>query len=63
MYKNEAVFYNNISKYLNVINVPHCYGITNNKNVYGILMENLSNNAGTFNIDLNTNINVLLNVV
>ena len=62
MYKNEAYFYSSISSLIN-INIPKFYGCFEKNDKDGIILENLYKYSGTFNINLNTNINLLLKVV
>ena len=57
LYGKEEYFYKYLSSYVNV-KIPKFYGILDNA---GIVMEQLEN--GNFNLDLNNNINLLLNVV
>ena len=63
MYKNETYFYNSISPLINNINIPKFYGNFEQNNKDGIILENLYKYYGTFNINLNTNIDLLLKVV
>ena len=63
MYKNETNFYNSISQSINEINIPKFYGKFEYNEKDGIILENLHKYDGTFNIDLNKNINLLLSVV
>ena len=62
MYENESYFYSNISNLI-AIHVPKFLGtfLDNGKEV--IILEDLHKYAGQFNIDLNKNITVLLNVI
>jgi thiamine kinase-like enzyme len=62
MYKNESFFYENISNIIN-INIPKNYGIINYKDKDGIILEDLRHFNGEFNLDLNNNIVLLLNVI
>jgi HAD superfamily hydrolase (TIGR01509 family) len=62
MYENEAYFYNHLSKIMNV-DVPVHHGVFEHDGKHGIIMENLNLYNGTFGIDLNKNINLLLRVV
>lgn len=70
LYKNELYFYDKISSWINV-KIPKYYGsfIVNNQegilmdNQEGILMEDLNKHQGTFNINLNKNIQMLLKLV
>lgn len=62
LYVNEMVFYEKISSKIDVINIPKCYGVYNNNKI-GILLEDLFVYNGSFNINLNRNINLLLNVI
>jgi beta-phosphoglucomutase-like phosphatase (HAD superfamily)/thiamine kinase-like enzyme len=61
MYKNESYFYSNMSKYIK--NTPTYMGHFNYNGKEAIILENLHKYNGSFNIDLNTNIHILLNVV
>ena len=63
MYSNEEYFYKKISKIIVDINIPKCYGTYNNNNKYGIILEDLNKYNGIFNINLNNNVNLLLNIV
>ena len=62
LYNNEVNFYEKISNIIN-IKVPkfYCSLVIDNKK--GILLENLNNYKGMFNINLNKNIDTLLLVV
>ena len=62
LYKNELYFYKNISNWINV-KIPKYYGSFINNKKDGILMEDLNQYKGNFNIDLNKNIQLLLKVV
>jgi hypothetical protein len=61
MYKNELYFYSHISHLIK--NVPSYIGSFNRDNKDAIILENLTRYNGMFNIDLNQNIDILLNVV
>ena len=63
MYQNEVYFYESISYIINCINIPKFYGsfLYNHKEV--IIMEDLNKYKDNFNINLNKNIKILLNVV
>ena len=63
MYKNEVYFYNSISNIINSINLPKFYGTFEYENKDVIIMEDLHKYNGNFNIDLNKNIKILLNIV
>ncbi len=63
MYKNEVYFYNSISNIINSINLPKFYGTFEYENKDVIIMEDLHKYNGNFNIDLNKNITILLNIV
>jgi beta-phosphoglucomutase-like phosphatase (HAD superfamily)/NDP-sugar pyrophosphorylase family protein len=67
MYKNESYFYEHISPVIsnsnNIIKIPKNYGTIINDDKDGILLENLNKYPGTFNLDLNKNISLLLRVV
>ena len=62
LYSNENYFYKELANVIN-IETPYCFGtfILDNKNT--IIMENLNDLPGTFNIDLNKNIDDILNIV
>ena len=62
LYNNEVYFYEKISDIVNVI-LPkfYCSLVINDKKA--ILLENLNNYKGEFNIDLNKNIDLILSVV
>lgn len=61
MYSNETYFYNKISHL--IINTPKFFGSFKDNNKDAILLEDLNKHNGSFNINLNKNINELLNVV
>jgi HAD superfamily hydrolase (TIGR01509 family) len=63
LYKNETYFYSSISSLINNINIPKFYGCFEKNNKDGIILENLYKYPGTFNINLNTNVDLLLKVV
>ena len=63
MFNKEMYFYNNISKYIESIKIPKVYGSFESNNKIGILLENLHNYNGCFNMNLNNNIHLLLSVV
>ena len=63
MYENEVYFYSKISKILTCIDIPKFYGCFMYDNRDGIIMEDLYKYDGNFNVDLNNNITILLNVV
>ena len=62
LYSNEVKFYEKISNIVNV-KIPkfYCSLVIDNKNA--ILLENLNNYKGVFNINLNKNIDLILSVV
>ena len=62
LYSNEVNFYEKISNIVNV-QVPkfYCSLVINNKKA--ILLENLNNYKGVFNVNLNNNIDIILLVV
>jgi HAD superfamily hydrolase (TIGR01509 family) len=62
MYNNEVKFYCLFSKIMN-INIPNFYGNFKIENRDAIVLESLYKYPGQFNINLNTDINNLLNVV
>lgn len=61
MYENETYFYNKISHL--IINTPKYFGSFKDNKKDAILLEDLNKYSGSFNINLNTNIYILLNVV
>lgn len=61
MYENETYFYDKISHL--IMNTPKYFGSFKCNNKDAILLEDLNNFSGSFNINLNTNIYILLNVV
>ena len=61
MYENETYFYNKISHL--VINTPKYFGSFKDNHKDAILLEDLNKYSGTFNINLNKNVHLLLNVV
>lgn len=63
MYKNEKYFYSYIYPLLTNINIPRFFGSFELNNKDGIILENLNKYSGTFNIDLNKNIDILLRVI
>jgi len=64
MYYNEAFFYKNISKIISkYLNIPEFFGCIYDDNKIGIIMDNLNKYNGSFNINLNKNINLLLKVI
>ena len=62
LFNNEFDFYKYLAPMIsNIINIPKCLGVYNNSS---ILMEDLTMKYdGTFNLNLNNNIDLLLNVV
>lgn len=68
LYGNEISFYKNISHSISsdIIRIPKCYGvveIAEEEVRKGIILENLFKYDGRFNIDLNKDTQLLLNVV
>jgi len=64
MYNLEVIFYKNFSNIVsNFIDVPKYYGIIEDGEKKGIIMENLKKYEGEFNINLEKNIKMLLKVV
>ena len=61
MYENETYFYDKISHLIN--NTPKYFGSFKDNKKDAILLEDLNKYSGSFNINLNTNIYLLLNVV
>lgn len=63
MYKNESYFYTKLSTLIEEIKIPKCFGIIEEDKKDGIILGNLTKNGGTFGMDLNKNINMLLKVI
>jgi HAD superfamily hydrolase (TIGR01509 family) len=67
LYNNEIHFYKHLCDSLGqYIHIPKCYGIVPYDDTYtrtGIILENLFKYEGTFNLDLNKDIQCLLGVV
>ena len=61
MYENETYFYDKIS--FLVKNVPKYFGTFKDNKKDAIILEDLNKYNGKFNIDLNNNVNLLLQVV
>jgi HAD superfamily hydrolase (TIGR01549 family) len=61
MYENETYFYNKISDL--IMNTPKYFGSFKDNKKDAILLEDLNKYSGSFNINLNTNIYLLLIVV
>ena len=61
MYENETYFYDKIAHL--VTNTPKYFGSFKDNQKDAILLEDLNKYSGTFNINLNTNVHLLLNVV
>ena len=63
LFNNEYVFYKYFSSMIsNVINIPSCLGVCNDTS--SILMEDLiKTNEGSFNLNLNENVDLLLKVI
>lgn len=61
MYENETYFYDKISHL--VTNTPKYFGSFKDNQKDAIILEDLNKYLGSFNINLNTNIHILLNVV
>lgn len=61
MYENETYFYDKISHLIS--NTPKFFGSFKENKKDAILLENLNKYSGSFNINLNTNIFLLLDVV
>ena len=62
MYKNESYFYNTLGPLMD-INIPKFYGSFIQDKKDGIILENLYDYKGLFNVNLNTNISLLLQIV
>jgi len=64
MYNLETYFYEHLSNIISsFINVPKSFGTITDGEKKGIIMENLKNYSGEFNIDLSKNIRLLLKVI
>lgn len=64
LYDNEKYFYNYISSHIfNIINIPACYNVIDTKKTINIILEDLTDMKGEFNINLNKNINILIKVI
>jgi len=64
MYNLEVYFYKHLSEHVsNFIDVPKYFGIIEDGEKKGIIMENLKNYNGEFNINLESNVKMLLKVV
>lgn len=61
MYENETYFYNNISHLMT--NTPKYFGSFKYNKKDAILLEDLNKYSGSFNINLNSNVHMLLKVV
>ena len=61
MYENETYFYEKISHLIS--NTPKFFGSFKENKKDAILLEDLNKYSGSFNINLNTNIFILMNVV
>lgn len=62
LYYNENYFYENISSHID-FNIPKFYSCIEFNNKRSILLENLNNYKGEFNINLTNNIDILLDVI
>ena len=62
MYQKESYFYQELSELIN-LKIPKHYGNIMHQNREGIILENLNKYEGKFNIDLNKNITVLLQII
>ena len=63
MYEKEVFFYETISPKLSIIKVPQYFGLIKNNQKSGILLDNLYQYSGSFNLNLSKNIQLLLKVV
>lgn len=64
LYTNEKYFYQDIYPHVkDTINIPNCYGVCNNNVKIIIMLEDLNDKSGHFNLNLNKNYDVLINVV
>lgn len=64
LYKNEKYFYEYISYFIkDFINIPFCYNVCDNNRKICIILEDLNDMNGVFNINLNKNKNILMNVI
>uniref|UniRef100_A0A6C0JFR3 Nucleotidyl transferase domain-containing protein n=1 Tax=viral metagenome TaxID=1070528 RepID=A0A6C0JFR3_9ZZZZ len=61
MYENETYFYDKISHL--IANTPKYFGSFKDSKKDAILLEDLNKYSGSFNINLNSNIYILLNVI
>lgn len=61
MYENESYFYSNISHL--IVNTPKYFGSFKEDHKDAILLEDLNKYSGSFNVNLNKNVYLLLNVV
>ena len=62
LYRNEVHFYEKISGIINV-NVPKLYCSFSVEDKHGIVLENLNNWNGIFNLDLNNNIDLIMSII
>jgi len=64
LYLNEKYFYDNLAHKIDyLLNIPKCYGTYSDDNNISIILENLNNKKGCFNINLNNNINLILKII
>lgn len=65
LYQNEKYFYDNIAHKLDfILKIPKCYGTYSDDYNTSIILENLNTTKkGCFNINLNNNINLILNII
>lgn len=63
IYNNERYFYETITKSLSDLKTPKCFGCFTFEGREAIIMEDVTKTPGTFNMNLNTNIDLLLKVV
>jgi HAD superfamily hydrolase (TIGR01509 family) len=64
MYTNESYFYKHLANIINdTIDIPKCYQTFIYEEKKGIILENLFKYNGQFNLNLNQNIHLLINIV
>ena len=64
LYNNEKYFYQYIYHNVkNIINIPICYNAYDNKDKICIILQDLNDINGCFNINLNKNKKILINVI
>jgi beta-phosphoglucomutase-like phosphatase (HAD superfamily) len=64
LYNNELIFYKYYyEKVKDYLNIPKYYNYYKNDDNISLILENLNNYTGSFNINLNNNIDILLKVI